>query len=315
VKRPFGVTVVAVLMCVGAGLLALGSLAFFTLGELAVTAGAEGPMSQLFSEMGTFGAGIFLALAVTYAGLAIYMLRLVDWARLAAIVLILVGLVLAGIGILVSLPHPKIMVFAWQLFVIAVDASILRYLTRPHVKQAFAAHEHYRDAYIEAQKPRGQNKPFRTVIQELTRQASLDLVARTHLGRLACSREGQPYVVPIYFAYNDNCLYSFSTAGKKVEWMRANPLVCVEADDVTNSQHWMSIVVLGRFEELPDTREWQSARALAHDLLQKKPAWWEPGYAKTVLGGTERPLVPVYYRIHIEQITGHRAGPEPGNVV
>jgi hypothetical protein len=31
-KRPFGVTVVAVLMCIGAGLLALGSLAFFVLG-------------------------------------------------------------------------------------------------------------------------------------------------------------------------------------------------------------------------------------------------------------------------------------------
>jgi hypothetical protein len=36
-KRPFGVTIVAVLMCIGAGLLAIGSLGFFVLGGAAVT--------------------------------------------------------------------------------------------------------------------------------------------------------------------------------------------------------------------------------------------------------------------------------------
>ena len=51
------------------------------------------------------------------------------------------------------------------------------------------------------------------LIQELTRQASLDLLARAHLGRLACAQETQPYVVPFYFAYENNCLYSFSTVG------------------------------------------------------------------------------------------------------
>jgi hypothetical protein len=39
--------------------------------------------------------------------------------------------------------------------------------------------------------------------------------------------------------------------------------------------------------------------------------WWEPAYVKTILHGTQRPLVPVFYRIHGLQITGHRATPEP----
>jgi uncharacterized protein len=314
VKRPFGVIVVAVLMFIGAGLLALGSLAFFALGELAVTAGAEGPMSQLFSEMGAFGAGIFLALAVAFAVFAICMLKLVHWARVAAIVLISVGLGLAAIGIVVSLPHPKMMVFVWQIFVIAVDVSILSYLTRPHVKKAFAAHEHYPGAHVETQKPSGQNEPFKTVIQEMTRQASLDLLARAHLGRLACTREGQPYVVPIHFAYQDNYLYTFSTVGQKIEWMRANPLVCVQVDEVVNSRQWVSVVILGRFEELPDRDEWRSVRALAHELLQERPIWWEPGYAKTTLHDGPRPLVPVFYRVHIAKITGRRANFDPGIV-
>lgn len=147
------------------------------------------------------------------------------------------------------------------------------------------------------------------MIQELTKQASLDLLARSHFGRLGCAREGQPYIVPTYFAYADNYLYSFSTIGQKIDWMRANPLVCLQTDEVVNADHWVSVIVFGRFEELPDTPERRSERVLAYELLQKKAMWGEPGYVKTIIYGTERPLVPVFYRIHIMQITGHRAIP------
>jgi uncharacterized protein len=149
------------------------------------------------------------------------------------------------------------------------------------------------------------------LIQELTRQASLDLLARTHLCRLACAKGNQPYVVPVYFAYANEDLYSFSTIGQKIEWMRANPLVCVEAAEVVSPEQWVSVIVFGRYEELPDTPEWQSARRFAHTLLKRNAVWWEPAYAKTILHGTQRPLVPVFYRIHDLQITGHRATPEP----
>jgi nitroimidazol reductase NimA-like FMN-containing flavoprotein (pyridoxamine 5'-phosphate oxidase superfamily) len=145
------------------------------------------------------------------------------------------------------------------------------------------------------------------MIQEMTRQASLHLLAHTHLCRLACAQGSQPYIVPSYFAYHNNSLYSFSTIGQKIDWMRANPLVCVEADEVVSPQEWVSVIVFGRYEELPDTPEYDLERAVAHNLLQTKATWWEPGYLKTILHGTERPLVSVFYRIHVVQITGHRA--------
>jgi len=148
------------------------------------------------------------------------------------------------------------------------------------------------------------------LIQEMTGQASLDFLARTHLGRLACSQALQPYVVPIYFSYRDSCLYSFSTVGQKISWMRANPLVCVQADEVASSHEWTSVVVFGRFEELPDVPDWSDERTLAYELLQRRATWWEPAYAKTILHGAERPLVPIFYRIHITAVTGHQAGPE-----
>jgi hypothetical protein len=94
--------------------------------------------------------------------------------------------------------------------------------------------------------------------------------------------------------------------------MRANPLVCVQADEVISSQKWTSVIIFGRFEELPDVSEWNDKRALAHELLQRRAMWWEPAYVKTILHGAERPLVPIFYRVRVTGVTGHQAGPESG---
>ena len=62
---------------------------------------------------------------------------------------------------------------------------------------------------------------------------------------------------------------------------------------------------MGRYQELTTDAE----RTYAHDVLQRRPAWWEAGYSKTVIEGKERPLKGVYFRISIDQITGHVASP------
>ena len=46
-------------------------------------------------------------------------------------------------------------------------------------------------------------------------------------------------------------------------------------------------------------------------MLRQYAMWWEPGYVTTILHRTERPLVPVFYRISVVQITGHRATLQP----
>ena len=148
------------------------------------------------------------------------------------------------------------------------------------------------------------------VIRELTRQASLDLLTRIHLGRLACARANQPYVFPIFFAYYEHSLYCASTIGQGIEWMRENPLVAIEVDEIDSAQQWQSVIVSGRYEEIADTPETWDMRQLAWSLLQERKLWWEPGYAETILGGAERPMVPLYFRIGIERITGHRATKE-----
>ncbi len=149
------------------------------------------------------------------------------------------------------------------------------------------------------------------LIEETTMRVNLDLLDRARLGRLACAQGLQPYVVPFYFAYHYNYLYSFSTVGQKIEWMRSNPLVCVEVDEVVSAHKWVSVIVFGRYEELLDTPEWRSEREVAWKVLQRYRMWWEPGYSRTIVHGTERVLAPVFYRIHIDRITGRQAILEP----
>src|SRR5690349_1072688 len=72
------------------------------------------------------------------------------------------------------------------------------------------------------------------VIHELTPAECAEVLSRANLARLACCRMNQPYIVPVSFAYDPRqaCLFSFSAIGKKVEWMRENPSVCLEVEDV-----------------------------------------------------------------------------------
>jgi len=168
------------------------------------------------------------------------------------------------------------------------------------------------------------------LIQEMTEAECLNILVRTRVGRLACAHENQPYVVPIYFVYEYPFLYGFTTLGQKVEWMRSNPLGCVELDEIVNGIQWMSIVMFGRYEELLNTPEgceqWNhhriplvqdkpsnirkpgEERQHAHELLQRHAEWWEPGAASSTLR-SEQPLVLVYYRIRIDKITGRRGTP------
>ena len=52
-------------------------------------------------------------------------------------------------------------------------------------------------------------------------------------GRLGCAQDNQPYVVPIYFAYELEHLYGFTTLGRKIEWMRLNPRVCTSSSEAS----------------------------------------------------------------------------------
>lgn len=144
------------------------------------------------------------------------------------------------------------------------------------------------------------------LIEKMTNDECLMFVRQMKFGRVACVREKQPYVVPIYFMPDDQYLYGFSAPGRKIDWMRANPLVCVEVDDVIDHSHWKTVVINGKYEELSDAAEHIGIREYALELLQRRAMWWQPASVKTQASAA----APIFFRIRIDEISGHRARPD-----
>ncbi|MEK1886178.1 MAG: pyridoxamine 5'-phosphate oxidase family protein [Phyllobacterium sp.] len=135
----------------------------------------------------------------------------------------------------------------------------------------------------------------------------MQVIENATVGRLACVHDGQPYIVPLNFVYHLGALYAFTTFGRKVEWMRSNPKVCVEFDHVSATNDWQSVLIIGQYEELATDPDTIDARNVAYGLLSKRAQWWEPAYVKTVIRDHVRAVQPIYFRVLVAETTGHKA--------
>jgi len=75
---------------------------------------------------------------------------------------------------------------------------------------------------------------------------------RHRVGRIGCSANDRPYVVPITYAYDGEDIYAYSANGRKVSTMREQPLVCFEIDEIEGPSSWRSVLVEGRYDELTE---------------------------------------------------------------
>ena len=70
------------------------------------------------------------------------------------------------------------------------------------------------------------------------------------IGRIACAEGNKPYLVPITYVFDGDCLYFQSNEGSKLNILRKNPNVCFEVDVMSDMRNWQSVVITGKFEEL-----------------------------------------------------------------
>ena len=178
--------------------------------------------------------------------------------------------------------------------------------------------------------------------EEMSTDECLKLLTRSTVFRLAAARDNQPYIVPVFLVCDEAAegLYGFTTLGQKVKWMRANPLVCVQVDEISAADRWMSVVVYGRYEEmsqptapaddLPGRAPERAAESLAlgepsprrisdekdfkkaFKILEGLPAWWRSGTAAwtaRVRGGSNAPFHSIFFRIKIDRISGRCGRP------
>lgn len=138
------------------------------------------------------------------------------------------------------------------------------------------------------------------IVREMRRAACYDLVHTQSVARLGCCKDGQPYIVPIHYAYSDSRLFSFSLPGRKVDYMRSNPKVCLEIEHFSDPRHWKCVVIDGVYHELSGTED----REHAWRLLQGRNDWWEPGALKPEPQEITSDRSHLYFEIIINDLTG-----------
>jgi nitroimidazol reductase NimA-like FMN-containing flavoprotein (pyridoxamine 5'-phosphate oxidase superfamily) len=143
----------------------------------------------------------------------------------------------------------------------------------------------------------------------ISQRECIELLKRVSVGRLARSLDDQPYVVPVAFSYEPNCIYVFSTFGTKIEWMRHNPKVCLQADEIESRSTWLSVIVTGTYLEL-QRPEHTAQREHALEQLAQYSEWLRIPLAAGREQTSDLSIEPVFFRIDIGSMSGRRAMPE-----
>jgi uncharacterized protein len=139
-------------------------------------------------------------------------------------------------------------------------------------------------------------------IEEMYDDEIRETLKRLNYAHLACSKDDMPYVVPVHYAFDGEHIFIYTTEGKKAEMLRANPELCLQAEEVTDKENWVSVIAFGRAEQLIDEDE--RSAALDH-ILEVNPRL-TPAVSIRWMDSWVRENVEVIYRVRPRKITGRR---------
>lgn len=146
-------------------------------------------------------------------------------------------------------------------------------------------------------------------IDQLNDAECREILSRSSIARLGCSLNDQPYVVPVGIACEPDYIYVFSTLGQKIKWMRSNPKVCVQVDEIRSQSDWVSVIANGAYQELPEP-QFEDERNHARGLLQQHHHWWLNAMAERRIRLRDEEIKPLFFRIRVISVTGLRATSE-----
>ncbi|HKV05265.1 MAG TPA: hypothetical protein VJO53_09190 [Candidatus Acidoferrales bacterium] len=137
-ERPTGVTILGVLLFIGAGLLALAAL-MMLLGGAMMSSMSARPHFGMMAGIGAAILGVVcLGIAALYVVLGVGLWMLQNWARVLTIVFAILGAIVSVMGLFGHMQlHPVL--FFWRVIVVVIDVWIVVYLLKPHVRLAFGA--------------------------------------------------------------------------------------------------------------------------------------------------------------------------------
>jgi nitroimidazol reductase NimA-like FMN-containing flavoprotein (pyridoxamine 5'-phosphate oxidase superfamily) len=138
-------------------------------------------------------------------------------------------------------------------------------------------------------------------IREMGNSAARETLGRLNYAHLACSRDDEPYVVPVHYAFDGDYVFIYTTEGKKSGILDSNPKVCLQAEDVEDNEHWVSVMAFGEVERVPD-----DARSEALDLILNVNPTLTPAVSVRWMDSWVRTNVEVIYRFRPRKISGRK---------
>lgn len=139
-------------------------------------------------------------------------------------------------------------------------------------------------------------------MRALQEDESRALLSACRIGRLGCIDNGEPYVVPINYVFEDEAVYSHSMLGRKIEAMRAHPRACLQVDEIESDFEWRSVIAYGTFEEIRIPTE---RKSILRKLLARFPLLTP---VESVMAHDAGAPDSVVFRIRIDRITGVAEG-------
>jgi nitroimidazol reductase NimA-like FMN-containing flavoprotein (pyridoxamine 5'-phosphate oxidase superfamily) len=139
-------------------------------------------------------------------------------------------------------------------------------------------------------------------VEDMSQTEMHELLERQGFGHLGCARDNRPYVVPMNYAYDGNDFYFFTTQGMKTRFIDANPEVCLQVEEVTDSTHWRSVMVTGKAEHITSDEDMQKAMSL---ITQRNPSL-TPAISATSVDAWGRAVDVALYRITPEIVDGRK---------
>ncbi|WP_343557455.1 pyridoxamine 5'-phosphate oxidase family protein [Sphingobacterium sp.] len=139
------------------------------------------------------------------------------------------------------------------------------------------------------------------MLGELSKREIITLLETQFIGRIGCHVNGETYIVPVNYVYQNNSIYVQSGEGKKIEMLRANSRVCFQVDEIDSMFKWKSVILWGNFEELKGMERQQVMQGL---ILRIMPNTNETGRNPAHAINPQFHDSLIVFRINIEHGTG-----------
>lgn len=146
------------------------------------------------------------------------------------------------------------------------------------------------------------------MIGKLSEAQAESLLQQNVFGHIGCSDGSNTYVFPINYVYDGRHIICHSHRGTKTMVMQRNPRICFQVDEIKDFIHWKSVMVLGEYQELHDSREKYNAMKLFSEhmihLKSMKQESKEEMQRKLTHPDFLNEQHYVIYRVVVDEITG-----------